>query len=280
MTFSVATVNLRRFAWRVGRRLYSSARGETKNDPQKNGEYWLLENVVRRSQGAVVLLDVGANKGNWTLRALSFASGTPGLCIHAFEPCTGTCDILASRCAHEPRAMIHNQGMSDTRETQTFYSNGTGSGTNSLHPSSGASSELVQLITCDEFLKDSHIARVAMLKVDTEGFDLSVLRGAALSLTNGCIDVVQFEYNWRWLLNHVCLRDVFELIDGKPYSLGKLTGSRIEFYDEWHPEMDRFFENNYVLVRKTGPFESLGVPVSFDSSNVAVPRRSRAASRV
>ncbi len=109
-----------------------------------------------------------------------------------------------------------------------------------------------------------------MVKIDTEGFDLLVLRGAEESLHDGRIEVVQFEYNWRWLLNHASLHDVFDLISNKPYRLGKLVGETIEFYDQWHFELDRFFENNYVLIRNNSDLCLLASTVQFDRSNVGV----------
>ena len=114
-----------------------------------------------------------------------------------------------------------------------------------------------------------------MVKIDTEGFDLLVLRGAQRSLCDGRIGVIQFEYNWRWLPNHACLRDVFDLIADKPYRLAKLVGEALEIYEEWHPELDRFFVTNYVLLRKDSPLCSLGSAVHFDQSNVGASQWKR-----
>lgn len=43
---------MRPLAWRVGRFLYRWGRREGDNHPRTNGEYWLLEQMVSRSQGA------------------------------------------------------------------------------------------------------------------------------------------------------------------------------------------------------------------------------------
>ena len=117
--------------------------------------------------------------------------------------------------------------------------------------------------TLDEFFQREKIESVAMIKIDTEGFDSLVLRGAAACLARGAVEVVQFEYNWRWLLNHTCLRDVFELVRDTPYRLGKLTGRSVDYYDEWHPELDRFFETNCALVREEQLFVCAGPVGSF-----------------
>lgn len=261
---------LRRLAWRCGRKLYAMARGEERNDPSANGEYWLQQQVISAAGKDVVLMDVGANKGNWTLHALGQSMRRDGLSIHAFEPCTTTRNILLENTATFPNVSVHSAALSDAAGTANFYSKGPGAGTNSLDPSSGEASEQVLLSTCDMFLRDNGIRHVSMLKIDTEGFDLMVLRGAAGALAEGRIECVQFEYNWRWLLNRASLRDVFLFIADKPYRFGKLVGESIEFHEDWHFELDRFFENNYVLVRKDSKLVSLGRAVRFDQSNIVV----------
>lgn len=259
---------MRRLAWQYGRKLYALARGEGRNDPRTNGEYWLQERAMEHGGPTLLMMDVGANKGDWTMHALNSGVSGQSVRIHAFEPSSGTREILARRYSRFSNVTAHSQALSDRRGEGDFYSKGVGEGTNSLDPVSGAEIERVELSTCDDFLRENEVDHVTMLKIDTEGFDLMVMRGAATSLSEGRIDVVQFEYNWRWLLNNACLRDVFLLVADKPYRLGKLVGNSIEFYDEWHFELDRFFENNYVLVLKGSVIERYGRTMRFDQSNV------------
>ena len=178
--------------------------------------------------------------------------------------------MLATRFANSAAVTVQAYAVSDTQGEATFYTAEDGAGTNSLSPSSGPNTEVTGLITIDQFLHCSRLATVAMIKIDTEGFDLHVLRGAAQSLQRGQIEILQFEYNWRWLLNHACLRDVFALISEKPYRFGKLVGRDLEFHDRWHPELDRFFETNYVLVRSDSPLCGIGSEVKYDRSGVGI----------
>lgn len=262
----------RSLLWRLGRRIYAYARGERSNDPRTNGEYWLLERMLSGAQGTRVLLDVGANLGDWTAKACELCARTEGLTIHAFEPCAGTRRRLAARFEGRREVRVHGRAVSDASGERTFYSSEDGAGTNSLDPLSGPRSESVPVTTLDEFFRDQSLDSATMVKIDTEGFDLMVLRGAARLLQEGRIEAVQFEYNWRWLINHACLRDVFELIAGRPYALGKLVGEGIEFYGEWHFELDRFFEGNYVLVRDGSALRLLGTGMRFGPSNTAGAR--------
>ena len=255
--------------WRLGRRMYTYARGDGENDPATNGEYWFLREVLRKAGGAPILLDVGANRGDWTGVALQHLNGSKAARIHAFEPSAATRALLTNRFGTADRVVVERFALCDRVGEGVFYTDKDGAGTNSLSSVSGQNVEKVELNTLDEFLRASGIVSASMVKIDTEGFDMLVLKGGAGALAEGRIEAVQFEYNWRWLVNHACLRDVFEFIADKPYRLGKLCSDTIEFYDRWHFELDRFFENNYVLIRKDSELCRLGTPTAFDRSNIA-----------
>ena len=261
----------RAFAWRMGRKLYFWGRGEQHNSPEANGEYWLLAEVVRLSPPHATFMDIGANKGDWSLEALkrSMVAGRP-ISLHAFEPCMGTRQILEARLPDGASARINALAMSSKSGETEFYSSGAGSGTNSLHQVSGTEIERVQVSTIDEYLKSNNIDRVELVKVDTEGFDLEVLRGAESALAGGKIGVVQFEYNWRWLLNRASLLQVFQLIAGTPYRFGRLMDGEIKTYDQWHFELDRYFEGNYVLIHVDSTLNQACRPVEFNQHNVGI----------
>lgn len=261
---------VRAFVWRFGRKLYCLARGDYPNGPKTNGEYWLQDQIIGPRNGEVVVIDVGANEGDWALRAVELASrGNVKLSLFAFEPCAETRAVLSQRLAQHQGVNIVDRAVSSAVGEGYFYSSENGSGTNSLSGVSGARREFVAVTTLDYFLSEKGIKRVDMLKIDTEGFDLEVLRGCEFSLTSEVIEIVQFEYNWRWLINHASLRDVFEYIKDKPYRLGKLVGRSIQLFDAWHFELDRYFESNYVLIRRGSRLLESANVVRFDESNCA-----------
>jgi FkbM family methyltransferase len=270
---------VRSFIWRIGRKLYTYARRDGENDPHINGEYWLLRQILKQpNPGATasVLLDIGANKGDWSAQALELGAqcANRSIQIHAFEPSQATRSLLTKRFRESEAIAIEPFAVSDSIGEANFYSNDDGAGTNSMSPVSGQRYETVQLVTLDHFLDDRSMRRVVMAKIDTEGFDFVVLKGAEKALAEGIIEVVQFEYNWRWLINHASLRDVFELIANKPYRFGKLTNHIIELHREWHFELDRYFENNYVLIHKNSELLEQCTEMHFDASNAI--RTSRA----
>lgn len=260
---------LRKAAWSLGRRLYCWARGDLPNDPRTNGEYWLLDQVMREGEADLALFDVGANRGDWTWHATQIASRLGRRAsVTAFEPCRDTRAMLQARIAGLNGVRVSGLALSSKSGTADFFSGGAGVGTNSLSSISGSDRETVELATVDEIAARHGISDLSMIKIDTEGFDFDVLAGAEGMLAAGKVELVQFEYNWRWLPNHRSLRDVFDFVSGKPYLVGKLNGPSIEIYEAWHFEMDRYFENNYLLIRKDSKLVQLGRKFSFDRSNI------------
>jgi hypothetical protein len=137
---------------------------------------------------------------------------------------------------------------------------------------SGERAEVVEALTLDDALIRQELGAVAFAKIDVEGFDALVLRGAGQALATGAIEIVQFEYNWRWLLNAQSLYSVFRHVECLPYRLGKQVNGGLVFFEAWHQELDRFVEGNYVLVRRGSELERIGHLGSFDASNALVIR--------
>src|SRR6202042_3792854 len=116
------------------------------------------------------------------------------------------------------------------------------------HPSPGATgtAETIRVTTLDSYAAESRVPWFALVKIDTEGHDLAVLRGARGLLAGHRIAVVQFEYNHRWVFARAFLRDAFDLLGGFGYQVGKLTPVGVEFYPGWDPDLETFVEGNYV----------------------------------
>ena len=261
----------RSLVWRIGRRLYQLARRDIHNDPKHNGEYWLIQKVIENSaQDALTLVDIGANKGDWSAHALDVLKlkNVNGR-IYAFEPALATFEFLSERFKGEKALEISRIALSDTTGEVEFFVNGALSGTNSLSRNENAVVEKVKTQKFEEFFSDHKLEKINFVKSDTEGYDFCVMRGANDVLKKGLVDIWQFEYNFRWVIGSGgTLKDVFDFISDKPYRFGKLYGNGIEVYDQWHPELERFFEGNYVLVRKGSFAEGWVKVMRFDTSNV------------
>lgn len=260
---------LRAALFRGGRKLYQYARREGANDPLHNGEYRLLGAALARAgTGPLTLIDVGAHRGDWTAEAGRGLTrlGLRGE-IHAFEPTPRTYAELHRRFAGEPSVVSQRLALSDRQGTLPLYIAGELAGTNSLEDQGLGPALDVRATKLDDYLRERAIEHVTFLKCDAEGHDLAVLRGGAEALARGRVDVWQFEYNARWIHARAFLRDVFELARAAPYTIGKVHRHGVELFEGWHPELERYFETNFVLLRRGSPFEAIGRRVRFDRSN-------------
>jgi FkbM family methyltransferase len=261
--------------WRLGRRLYCYARNELPVGPLENGEYQLLDYFMKISTNKdLTIFDIGGNKGEWTIAALE-SSKRYGVkaSIHIFEPANDSFSLLQHKFEVQG-VKLNKMAVSNSNSVSELFVCGNFCGTNSLYANQGGVPEKIQSIRLDEYVAQHKINHIDFVKSDTEGHDFNVLKSAENLLCEGRVIILQFEYNWRWINARCYLRDVFDFISDKPYWLGKLSASGVEIYKDWHPELDRFFETNYVLVRKDyeamskiikySKFNSSNIPISFE----------------
>ncbi len=85
----------------------------------------------------------------------------------------------------------------------------------------------VPQICIDDFLAKQKIASVNILKIDTEGYDLEVIRGAQASLRRGIVDVVVCEVFFvRYRENQAYFWDIASVLAELGYSFVNLFDSR------------------------------------------------------
>jgi FkbM family methyltransferase len=247
---------MQRLLWRMSRKMYLAARDEPVNTIGINGEAVMLAAALRgaKAQGvqAPVLIDVGANLGEWTATALSCAdqAGVTDARVHAFEPTAAIAAAFRRRHAaaiERGAVALVETAVGARTGTVTFAVAEGMRGTNAIATGETAGVE-VPLTTVDAYMAERAIGRALFVKVDTEGNDANVIEGAMGALKSGRIDVLQFEYNYRWVEFRRFLKDVYDLVQGTEYTVAKLGATRASVYPEWHFELERFIECNFVLI--------------------------------
>jgi FkbM family methyltransferase len=253
----------RQTTWRLGRALYMLARGDVATTIATDGELMVQRRVLHmwrtttHGTRRLVVFDVGANVGEWSkalLCAITAQAERTQLDLHIFEPVPSTCETAAASLVHSGNGAhlaFHRMALSSSKGTARMFIHAKGSGTNSLHrddDTDGTSSLLIATDTVDAFCTMNSIADIHLLKCDTEGHDVAVIEGALSLLKQGRIGVLQFEYNHRWIFSRHYLKDVFDMLAALPYCLGRLHSDHIALYHHWHPELERFFEANYLII--------------------------------
>jgi len=138
----------------------------------------------------MVCVDVGACVGD-TAAIIRTACPAPIVCIEGDPALTGILTENAGRIGGV--SLIHNY-LSDRRGSQSMTIAKEGWNSTLLPFESADPGNSVAFVTLDEALLDHDPQRVKLLKIDTEGFDARVLRGAQ-KLLRTSRPVVLFEYN-------------------------------------------------------------------------------------
>jgi FkbM family methyltransferase len=173
-------------------------------------EYWLRHRglveeelrVIRecsRAAGAgSIALDVGANLGLFTL-ALANAGFSE---VHAFEPITSTFDRMIENIklnpALEPLITANRRGVGAKMGFVEFVISSTSPGQNKIAPLAGKTSPSLntcccEITTIDSYLRAKGISCVSFMKLDVEGFESDVLKGAMESLQSGRVRFIYSE---------------------------------------------------------------------------------------
>jgi FkbM family methyltransferase len=139
--------------------------------------------ILTALKPGMIFFDVGANAG---LFAISTAKKIGGKGVFAFEPCSTTCELLKRNLLLNQLTDVHVEqiALGDSVGGGVLQINARGKdGLNALgqatHPSSNVvGREDVRITRLDVFMKDQHIPRVDVMKVDIEGAELMMFRGA------------------------------------------------------------------------------------------------------
>jgi FkbM family methyltransferase len=249
----------RRQVIRAARFVLRRACLDVPNDLRTNGESslqrWTLDLWAPGRE--IHVIDVGANVGRWSvamLAAAQDAARSADLDLHVFEPSAYTFERLVTTLT-ENKIHLHRMAVGDRTGSSLLHVVAPGAGTNSLYTPSGQApgdcTEEVVITTLSSYADRAGLDQLALVKIDTEGHDCAVLRGARELFVAQRISVAQFEYNSRWIDARCYLRDVFELLEPLGYRVGKLTPAGVEFYPSWDAELETFVEGNYVVCRES-----------------------------
>jgi FkbM family methyltransferase len=231
---------------------FESAWRNEGSDFSFDGEKFVLERL--KPAEFRLAIDVGANMGAWFQAALEL---WPNCKVHAFEVAPHTYKLLedANRSfATRARVELHGVGLSDQPGIQTLYyfpDHPDLTCDIPRHESYEAVPFQAQLTTLDTFCRTQKVEAIDFLKIDVEGAEHRVLKGASSLLGSRNISCIQFEYGAFSLQTRFLLSDYYEMLSDGFY-IGKIFPNYISFGEyDWTTEDFRFC--NYICVSKIRP---------------------------
>lgn len=146
---------------------------------------------VLNPENIKTIFDVGANEGQTSEAVLKFF---PHSSIHAFEPMASTYETLLKNTAGRDMITCCNVGLSDRSGSRRMFvqdSNVLSSVEENIDRGLGAVD--VTMETLSDYCSRSEINTIDILKTDTEGHDLHVLRGGEDLLAEGRVSFIYSE---------------------------------------------------------------------------------------
>ena len=164
--------------------------------------YLMVSSLSRQGVKPTTLIDVGANVGQFAVAALKLL---PTRTVYCFEPQPDCAAKLADNLKGWPGVTIYNIGLSDICGDQSFHVNSHRHSSSFLALSPGhreafpeavdVATTTIRISTLDAVLDTVEFSPPVLLKVDVQGYEGHVLRGAEETLRR--VDYVILEASFR-----------------------------------------------------------------------------------
>lgn len=139
-----------------------------------------------------VLFDVGANNGQ---TSRWFRNCLPNARIYSFEPVYHVFEDMKVRNGKDSNTILENIAFGNIPGQKKIKLFNECSVLNTLkdelmNTSPEAQEEIVKIDTIDHYCSRNNIERIDVLKIDTEGFEIKVLKGAEKILSEGRVSLI------------------------------------------------------------------------------------------
>lgn len=164
-------------------------------DDEGNGKNPLIDISRRLTKSDPIIFDVGANTGQSISK---FKKYFPKSKIYAFEPSEKAYKELEVLSRKYEDVSTYQMALGEKVEKRRIFEN-TSSDMNSFlemgrHGSGQVIGEsIVNVLTIDQFCIDKKIPSIQLLKIDAQGFDYQVIKGAKETILANKIQLLYFE---------------------------------------------------------------------------------------
>lgn len=214
-------------------------------EPTLSVEVELVLSAVDRPD---IVVDCGANVGDWSAEILKHHRPSHLILI---EPDPGNAAKLKHRFPDLP---LVEAALSTSEGKATLFADKPGSGLASLHNRdlshvglSMVAGSTVATTTLAKVMADNKLLSIDLLKIDVEGHELAVLRGAAPVLDS--IRAIQFEFGGTDIDSRCFFRDFWNLL-AVDFEFFRLSPRGLLAIRSYREEDESFCFTNYLCLRR------------------------------
>ncbi len=233
------------WAYAFSERYVNLYRGDNIGDRAVNGEWHFLKEFIKEKNPKIIF-DVGANEGFYPRQIRAYGSNA---IVYSFEPVNAIYEQLRNEFKDDDRVIAEKLALSDQSGAATIYKT-QNSEMNTLQDTHGTTlpkydkTEEITCITLDEYCEKKGINHIDLLKIDVEGHDLKVLKGAEKMLRAGKVDTITFEYGLFQTFSHDFVYDFYLFLKQFGYTLYKMKAKKLE--KVLLPQYERTLLSNFV----------------------------------
>jgi FkbM family methyltransferase len=199
------------------------------------------------------LFDVGGHVGEYTE---VFIRRFPNGRSFVFEPSVAHLGLLRKRLQNESNVKIFETALGAAIGEATLYKDAEITGLASLiarrldhYGIKMDREERVKLSTIDDVRSAERVAFIDLLKIDVEGIELEVLKGAKQAFAQRAIGIVQFEFGGCNLDSRTNLQDFFQFFSEHGFQLHIVQPSgKIHLLPRYDEIYEQFRTTNYVAL--------------------------------
>jgi FkbM family methyltransferase len=186
-----------------------------------------------------VIADVGASNGSWSIRA---SRHFPAAQFYLFEPLRENERPLAQLAASDARFHYFLTALGAETGESTIYATPDRDGSSILYwdGQDDARRRAIPITTLDALIGEGRVAPPDLVKIDVQGFELEVLKGAAIALKSAqalIIEVSLYEFLHQTPRAH----EVIAFLAARDFYLFDVAGMLRRPYDNSLGQMDLVF---------------------------------------
>lgn len=208
----------------------------------------------KTSKSDIVLFDVGANIGLYSQELLKLFNDTT-FQIHCFEPSKKIFEILNENL-NNINIVKNNVGIGNVNTKHQLFFDENNSLISSVYKRkldhfnmNMNSSEIIQIITIDDYCENHNIKKVDFLKLDIEGNELNALIGAKDMISSGKIRFIQFEFGGCNIDSRTYFQDFYYLLKNQ-YNLFRITKEELYPINSYKESLEIFSTINFLAELK------------------------------